>query len=159
MPKVFSINCFKLLRYEILWLVLPGRGYKMYSIIIWPNGPCSSLQLCQTCPIPVYDTAYTQNMPPKHSHLKYQLTNQTSTIFWNTGHWPLSMTQCLTGRLYPCLHIQWGNGSTGSGQPIHTVVSITGISITPTTSYHCCNPLKLFCCCPMSLQAGSWVAL
>jgi len=97
---------------------------KMYSIIIWPNGPCSSLQLCQTCPIPMHDTADTQNVPPKHWHLKYWLTNQTSTIFWNFVHCPLSMaksTQCLTGWLYICLHVKWDKGSTYPAQPITNI--------------------------------------
>jgi len=34
MPKVLSFKCFKLLLYEILGLVLPGRGYKMHSLLI-----------------------------------------------------------------------------------------------------------------------------
>ena len=130
--------CYKNISWcTVLWMS------KMYSIIIWPNGPYSSLQLCQTCPFPTHDTAHTHNVPLKHCHLIYWLTNQTSTIFWNSGHCPLSMaksTQCLTGWLYT-----W-NGERGAltlVSPLQTAVSITGISITPMTSYHCCNLFKV----------------
>ena len=118
-----SINCFQLLPYEIFYLC-SLEGEVQLQEVQYHNVPMihvlaySSVRHAQfLCMI----TQRTQNVPPKHCHLQYWLINQTSTVFWNSGHCPLSMTkstQCLTGWLYPCLNVKCGKDSTYPGQPI-----------------------------------------